>query len=89
VFAFLLSAPVIAAAGGKQLFDILRGEAGSTGLDNEYLVYGAGLITAALVGYAAIYFLVRYLRTNSLYPFVIYRLALGLLVLALAAAGAL
>jgi undecaprenyl-diphosphatase len=89
VFAFLLSAPIIAAAGGKQLFDIIRGEGGSSGLENEYLVYAAGLITAAVVGYAAIYFLVRYLRFNPLYLFVVYRVALGLLVLTLAAAGVL
>jgi len=89
VFAFLLSAPIIAAAGGKQLFDILRGDVAATGLENEYLVYGAGLVTAAVVGYAAIAFLVRYLRSNKLYLFVGYRLILGTLVLALAAAGVL
>jgi undecaprenyl-diphosphatase len=89
VFAFLLSAPIIAAAGGKQLFDIITGDDGPSGLENEYLVYAAGLITAAVVGYAAIYFLVRYLRFNPLYLFVVYRIALGLLVLTLAAAGVL
>jgi undecaprenyl-diphosphatase len=87
VFAFLLSAPVIAVAGGKQIFDIVTGDNGSSGLENEFLVYAAGLLTAAVVGYAAIYFLVRYLRSNPLYLFVAYRVVLGLLVLALAAAG--
>jgi undecaprenyl-diphosphatase len=89
VLAFLLSAPIIAAAGGKQLFDILTGDVATSGLENEYVVYGAGLVTAAVVGYAAIYFLVRYLRFNPLYLFVAYRLVLGALVLALAAAGVL
>ena len=86
-FAFLLSAPIIAAAGGKQIFDLLRGqEAGaSAGLD----VYVAGLLTAGLVGYAAVAFLLRFLRTNTLYPFVYYRVVLGLLVLGLVAAGVL
>ena len=87
VFAFLLSAPIIAAAGGKQLFDIATGENAATRLENEYAVYAAGLVTAAFVGYAAIYFLVRYLRFNPLYLFVGYRIALGVLVLTLAAAG--
>jgi undecaprenyl-diphosphatase len=87
VFAFLLSAPIIAAAGGKQLLDIARGEGGGSGLENEYAVYAAGLITAGLVGYAAIYVLVRFLRTNALYVFIIYRVALAFLVLSLAAAG--
>ena len=86
-FAFLLSAPIIAAAGGKQIFDLLRGqEAGaSAGLD----VYVVGLLTAGLVGYAAVAFLLRFLRTNTLYPFVYYRVVLGLLVLGLVAAGVL
>lgn len=86
-FAFLLSAPIIAAAGGKQLFDLLRGEeAGATAGTDVYLV---GLIAAAVVGYAAVSFLLRFLRTNTLYPFVYYRVGLGLIVLALAAAGVL
>jgi undecaprenyl-diphosphatase len=89
VFAFLLSAPIIAAAGGKQLFDILRGDVAASGLENEYLVYGAGLVTAAIVGYAAIAFLMRYLRRNPLYFFVVYRVLLGIVVLGLAATGVL
>lgn len=86
-FAFLLSAPIIAAAGGKQVFDLIRGadDGGSAGAE----VFAVGLITAALVGYAAVSFLLRYLRTNSLHPFVYYRLALGSLVLVLVAAGVL
>jgi undecaprenyl-diphosphatase len=87
-FAFLLSAPIIAAAGGKQVFDILRGESESSGLDNELLVYAAGLVTAGVVGYAAIAFLLRYLRFNNLGVFIAYRLVVGMLVLLLAAAGA-
>jgi undecaprenyl-diphosphatase len=88
-FVFLLSAPVIAAAGGKQIFDVLTGDSGSSGLDNELLVYGVGLVTAAVVGYAAVAFLLRYLRFNTLRVFIYYRLALGAFVLLLAAAGVL
>ena len=84
VFTFLLSAPIIAAAGGKQVFDIARGEASGS---NDLAIYAVGLITAAIVGYAAIAFLLRYLRTNTLYVFVAYRIALGVLVLGLVAAG--
>lgn len=86
-FAFLLSAPVIAAAGGKQVFDLLRGE--DTGATAGAEVYIAGLLTAGVVGYAAVAFLLRFLRTNSLFPFVYYRLALGTIVLALVLAGVL
>jgi undecaprenyl-diphosphatase len=85
-FTFLLSAPIIAAAGGKQVFDILRGE-GFAGSD--YGIYAAGMVSAGLVGYAAIAFLLRYLRTNTLYVFVFYRVLLGVAVLALSLAGVL
>ena len=89
VFTFLLSAPIIAAAGGKQLFDVIRGESNSTSVDNELLVYGVGLITAAIVGYAAIAFLVRYLRTNPLHLFIAYRVVFGISVLVLVATNVL
>jgi len=84
-FAFLLAAPVIAGAGGKQLFDALRDGGSNAGAD----VYAVGLISAAVVGYAAVAFLMRYLRVGSLMPFVAYRIVLGTLVLALVAAGVL
>ena len=83
-FAFLLSAPVIAGAGGKQVFDAVRdGNSAAGGLD----VYLTGLIAAAIVGYVAVAFLMKYLRTNSLMGFVAYRVVLGVFVLALVAAG--
>ena len=86
-FAFLLSAPIIAAAGGKQIFDLIRGENG--GASAGIGVYIVGLLTAAIVGYAAVAFLLRFLRTNTLLPFVYYRVALGLLVIGLVVAGVL
>jgi undecaprenyl-diphosphatase len=86
-FAFLLSAPIIAAAGGKQVFDLIRGKGDDVSAGFE--VYVVGLITAGLVGYAAVAFLLRFLRTNTLMPFVYYRVVLGVLVLALVAVGVL
>lgn len=83
-FAFLLSAPVIAGAGGKQLLDALTQDAGSSAGAG---VYAVGLVTAAVVGYAAVAFLMRFLRVNSLLVFVVYRVALGAAVLSLVAAG--
>jgi undecaprenyl-diphosphatase len=85
VFAFLLSAPIIAAAGGKQVFDLVRGV--DDGPSASIGVYVVGLITAALIGYAAVAFLLRFLRGNPLYAFVAYRIILGLTVLGLVAAG--
>jgi undecaprenyl-diphosphatase len=86
VFTFLLSAPIIAAAGGKQFFDIARGHAeGGTGAG----VIVAGLLTAFVVGYGAIAFIIPYLRTNRLNLFAAYRVALGVVVLGLVGAGVL
>ena len=84
-FAFLLSGPIVAAAGGKQLLDIARSKHG----DTDLAVVGVGLVAAAVTGYAAIAFLLHFLRRNSLLPFVVYRVLLGLTVLALVAAGVL
>jgi undecaprenyl-diphosphatase len=84
-FAFLLSAPIIAAAGGKQIFDVLRRSAGEDTVGLE--VYATGLISAAVVGYVAVAFLLRYLRSNPLHAFVVYRVVLGVSVLGLALAG--
>ena len=39
-----------------------------------------GFVCAAIVGYLAIAFLLRYLATNTLMPFVIYRVGLALVI---------
>ena len=46
-------------------------------------------VVSFLIGYAAIAWLLRYVTTHSYLPFVIYRVVLGTLTLALAAAGVL
>jgi undecaprenyl-diphosphatase len=89
VFTFLLSAPIIAAAGGKQVFDIVRGESQFGETDNALAIYGAGLVTAGIVGYLAIALLVRFLRVNPLHVFVAYRVVLGATILALVATSVL
>ncbi len=43
-----------------------------------------GILVSAIVGYAAISWLVRYLSSNSLKIFIVYRIALGVVVIALA-----
>jgi undecaprenyl-diphosphatase len=44
-------------------------------------------VVAGVVGYAAIAFLMRYLKTHSTYLFIVYRILLGGLLLGLLAAG--
>lgn len=86
VFTFLLAAPITAAAGLKQVFDIARGD---TQGDTQVTVIAAGVVTSFIVGFAAIAFLIPYLRINRLNVFAAYRVVLGVAVLGLVAAGAL
>jgi undecaprenyl-diphosphatase len=88
-FAFLLSAPIIAGAGGSQMLRVLRefydGKLGG----DDAAFFATGFVMAALVGYVTIAVLLQYLRTNSLRSFVYYRVALGIVVLAVVAVQAL
>jgi undecaprenyl-diphosphatase len=82
-FSFLLAIPAVLASGVLELFDIGEGPAPEWG---PTLV--ATLIAFA-VGYAAIAWFLKYISTHTFTPFVIYRVALGLLILGLVAFGAL
>ena len=86
-FAFLLSAPVIAGAGGLQLVRVIGRFADGTYTGEDVAFFATGFVTAAVVGYAAIAFLMRYLARNSMMAFVWYRVALGLVVITAIAAG--
>jgi undecaprenyl-diphosphatase len=82
-FSFLLSTPIIAGAVAKQSVDVaLRGVEAS-----EMATLAVGIAAAAISGYACIRFLLAYLRTRSLLPFVIYRVVVGGAVLLLALSG--
>jgi undecaprenyl-diphosphatase len=72
-FAFLLSTPVILAAGMLKIPDLF-GPLGQ-GIHGQILL---GSVLSGLGAYAAIRFLVRYLQTRSLTPFGIYCLVAGL-----------
>ncbi len=77
-FALLLSVPTIAAAGlliGVDLF-----QAGDARLTADALIGGALAFVSALV---AIALMMRWLRSASYMPFIVYRLALGLLLIVL------
>lgn len=77
-FSFLLSGPIIAAAAVFKLREgIPASEAGAA------LV---GMACSAIVGFIAIGFLLRYLQSNSLAIFVVYRVLFGLLVIGAAVA---
>jgi len=83
-FSFLLSAPIIAGSGLKSLFEIYSGlKSGSIAL-NEWVLFPIGIITAAVSGYFCIRFLLNYLQTHTVNPFVYYRWALALLIIIVA-----
>jgi undecaprenyl-diphosphatase len=74
-FSFLLSIPAVAAAGVFELPKLLRNhEVGTTALVT-------GLATAAISGYVSVAWLLRFLRTRTTYSFVMYRVALGIVLL--------
>jgi undecaprenyl-diphosphatase len=82
VFAFLLSGPIVAGAGFKKVYDVLK-EAHEGLLGREDLLFFVvGFVLAAITGYLTIRFFLAYLQRHSLYPFVVYRVALGVIVLA-------
>jgi undecaprenyl-diphosphatase len=78
-FSFLLGIPITAAAGSVKALELLR-HGVPTGETAPLLL---GLVAAAVSGFAAVWFLVRYLQTHSLTLFVIYRLILGGIILLL------
>lgn len=82
-YAFLLAMPAVFASGLYKLKDIGG---------NEYAGVGAtivGTLVAFAVGYAVIAWFMRFISTNSFMPFVYYRIALGILILALVSFGVL
>ncbi|MEP6598036.1 MAG: undecaprenyl-diphosphate phosphatase [Actinomycetota bacterium] len=76
-FSFLLSIPAVVASG---LFEARKiGDKGNAGAG----ITGVALVFAFIVGLASIAWLIRWISRHSTYVFVWYRVALGLLVMAL------
>jgi undecaprenyl-diphosphatase len=84
-YSFLLSVPAVVLSGLFELLSILRGKEHYHGSLGGLFV---ATLLAFIVGYASIAFLLRYLQGHSTAIFVAYRVGLGVLVLALTAAGA-
>ena len=84
-FSFLLSVPAVVLSGLLEFGSILNGSEGQhTGLG----ALAVATFLAFVVGYASIAFLLRFLANHSTIVFVVYRVALGTLVLVLASTGA-
>jgi undecaprenyl-diphosphatase len=78
-FSFLLSTPIIAGAALLKAHELHK-EGLPAGMHAPFIV---GIIVSAIVGYITIAWLLRYLQTNSLRAFVIYRVIVGIVIIAL------
>jgi undecaprenyl-diphosphatase len=75
-FSFLMSVPIIAGAGSIQLAEVV-----SEGMDAwGAVMFGAGFVSSAVVGYLAIKFFLRFVAHHSLRAFAYYRFGLAAVV---------
>lgn len=81
-FSFLLSIPAIAASGLLELKEAIHKLP-----DGSFLPLAVATVVSAIVGYASIWFLLRFLRTHSTGVFIVYRLIVGSLILAALVSG--
>lgn len=79
-FSFLLSVPAVFASGMLELYE-MRHFMHDLGIVNVVVA----TLVSGIVGYASIAFLLRYLKTHTTYVFIFYRIALGLVLLGMAA----
>ena len=75
-FAFLMSVPVLLAAGGYEMLDVIK----MPNLGGFLPLLAVGFVTAAIVGWFAIKWLINYLSRRSLYVFVAYCAVVGMIV---------
>jgi undecaprenyl-diphosphatase len=75
-FSFLLSIPAIAASGLLELKEAIHKLP-----DGSYLPLIVATVVSGVIGYASIWFLLRFLRTHSTGVFIVYRLLVGAAIL--------
>lgn len=80
-FSFLLSTPAIAGAALLPLLKLRKTGGIPPDMRMPFIV---GILVSAVVGAFVIAFFMRYLRRSTLYPFIYYRIAFGIVVLAIA-----
>jgi undecaprenyl-diphosphatase len=81
-FSFLLSIPAIAASGVLELKEAIHKLPPGT-----HLALIVATIVSGVIGYASIWFLLRFLRTHSTGVFIVYRLLVGAAILFALAGG--
>ncbi len=75
-FSFLLSVPIIFGSGAKKILELW----GSGALQNDWQFIAAGCVASFITSILAVSWLLKYLRTHSLTPFIIYRFALAVVI---------
>jgi len=80
-FSFLLSIPAVAASGLLELPKALHS------ISAGWLEIAIATIVSGVVGYLSIAFLLRYLQRHTTYVFVVYRIALGIILIWLLVSG--
>ncbi len=75
-FAFLMAIPVGVLAGGLELLELIR----LTPSFSEWLFMGVGMAVSGISGYLIIHWLMAWVRHQSLLPFAMYRIILGLII---------
>jgi undecaprenyl-diphosphatase len=86
-YSFLLAIPAVLGSGVFQAYEALTGD-----VAGETVSWGPTIVATVIafaVGLSVIAWLLRYLDRGSFTPFVVYRIVLGLLVLALVGMGVL
>lgn len=81
-YSFLLAIPAVVGSGALQLSDI--------GSENGHVSWGPTIVATVIaffVGYAVIAWFMKWISTSSFMPFVWYRIAVGVVILALVFAG--
>jgi undecaprenyl-diphosphatase len=81
-FSFLMSIPAVAASGLLEFYQSLKHIDHSGMMD---LI--AGTVAAAIIGYLSIDLLLKYLKKNTTFIFIIYRIAVGIIILILLGKG--
>lgn len=77
-FAFIISGPVIAGAGLKKFIEVVNG---GVLADTDLNFFIIGIISSAVFGYLTIKYFLKYLAVKSLYPFIAYRIILGIILI--------
>ena len=89
-FSFFLSIPTMAAATGYTLFKSVMGKGEnpigvSQITSNQWVLLAIGFVVSYLVAYASVAWFMAWVRTRGFVPFAVYRIVVGILVLAFAA----